>query len=278
MSQSGRMPSGAMFDVKPVDDSGALDFQKIDAVKPIVNLTSFRPKKVFGRKTSQPAQRSASVPAPSEMALPEVIKLPSQQDIKEEFEELLNHDLDLGIELAKIGTQPKLESSGKPRYRVIQSSFSAHEASRLDPIVLAVQQSARASIHRNYSEDVEAEPTLVSAPTLLSVGPVQLSPSAQLNVVEFFAPPQVNLISKHLKSKSSRGPRIINKRYVWFAVVIIIFAGLLIGYGWHVKNKVVEQSAAAVTSLQSAQVDLKTLDFKNAAQDFFSAYSSFSQA
>src|SRR3989344_8977527 len=132
----------AMFDVKQIDESGSIDVQKIDAVQSTVNLTSFRPKKIITKHQSRPPERLESssrtgsinheenpvtVITPPEEVLPPVIGLPSQQDIKEQFEELMNHDLDLGIELAKISNVnlPKFFGEkfnlAKPRYRVIKT-------------------------------------------------------------------------------------------------------------------------------------------------------------
>lgn len=276
------MPSGAMFDVKPVDESGALDVEKINSIKPVVDLASFRPKKSFGRKPIAVHTEQESLPTAGleDIPLPDVIELPSKQNIKEEFEQLLNRDIDLGIELAKIGTTSKSEFPAKPRYRVIQSSSSVVEANRFAPIVSAIQTSARAIYYPAYTEEPEAEPTLVDAPASSMSELIQLTPSVQQNVTEFFYQHPVKLITKKIspqpiyKSKTRR----ISNKYILIAVGIFIALGLVIKYGFHVKNEIVQQSTSAVSNLESAQADLKTLDFKNASQDFFSAYSSFSKA
>ena len=78
----------AMFDVKPVDESGSVDVQKISAVQPTVNLASFRPKKRLVAQKQElriknQGEKVTSLITPSTEILPPVIGLPSQQDIKE---------------------------------------------------------------------------------------------------------------------------------------------------------------------------------------------------
>ena len=97
-----------------------------------------------------------------------------------------------------------------------------------------------------------------------------------------FSGSSIQLASKKSYPKTPRvwkWPRFrINKIYVFIAVVVIVGIIIIVRYGISVKRQVVEQSSAAVTNLQTAQDDLKTLNFKNASQDFFSAYANFSKA
>ncbi len=281
----------AMFDVKPVDESGALDVQKIDAVQPIINLASFRPKKRAVAQKQEARiknqeEKITSLVTPSEEMLPPVIGLPSRQDIKEQFEELMNHDLDLGIELAQINiiNPPKFSGEklrrARPRYQIIQSRSSRVPAPEDDlyaPLIAAIHQSAKTISHEEYiSPEILAEldATLI---------PNELSQSAETDVRSLFAGPSIQLIAKKKSfpkaSRIRKWPKFkIPRAYVFIAIAAAIALALIILYGFHVKRQIVQQSSAAVANLQTAQGDLKALDFKNASQDFFSAYADFSQA
>lgn len=273
------MPFGAMFDIKPVDESGSVDVQKITGIKLVVDLASFRPKKQIKNRGNvySPIQKSSSTNIPVPQGLPPVIGLPSHQDIKEQFEELMNHDLDLGIELARVGALASNENQGKPRYRIIRNHPLASAPDPYASLVSAIHASATAIAHQEYSDpDVEVEPTLAFAPS-------ELSPSAETDVRSLFAAPSIQLIAqKKTYPKSSRLRKWskfkIHRAYLLIAVAVAFALAAIILYGLHVKRQIVQQSSAAVTNLQTAQNDLKTLDFKNASQNFFSAYANFSQA
>ena len=99
-----RTSPGAIFDVKPVDETGSVDVHKVAAVQGTVNLASFRPKKEHKRPVSSSAKypprvdesiapdlpaKKSSVSSKREQILPPVIGLPSQENIKEQFQELL---------------------------------------------------------------------------------------------------------------------------------------------------------------------------------------------
>lgn len=303
----------AMFDVKPVNESGSLDVQKIDAVQPVVNLTSFRPKKQKLVRESQSRRQNIGAPTPTLQPrrtealkeekftslvtppgeiLPPVIGLPSHQDIKEQFDELMNHDLDLNIELTQAGIIRLSEPSGenfkraKPRYRVIQNRPISIVESKPDdsyaPLISAIHASATAIAHEEYipsvqpeNFDTEFEPASIFASN-------ELSQSAEIDVRSLFSGSSIQLVSKKSYPKTPRvwkWPRFrIRRIYVFIAVVVIVGIIIIVRYGLSVKRQVVEQSSAAVTNLQTAQDDLKALDFKNASQDFFSAYANFSKA
>lgn len=270
-----------MFDVKPVDDSGAVDVQKIDAIQPVVNLTSFRPKKSRRQNvgTSIPGTEALDQiknSAPRRHNLPPVIGLPSHQDIKEQFDELMSHDLDLNIELAKVGAQALKMNQGKPRYRIIKN-HSPSKSDQYAPLISAIHRSATAIAHEEYiNPDIEVEPTLAFIPG-------EISKSAETDVRSLFATPSIQLIARNKfypkKSRIPKWSKLKNYRIrILIAIAVVISLVIIVRYGLNVRRQVVQQGSAAVTDLQTAHEDLKTLDFKNASQDFFSAYANFSKA
>ena len=278
-----------MFDVKPVDESGSVDVQKIDAVQPTVDLISFRPKKSRRQGFGTPTKTSekSNNYAPIAQSLPPVIGLPSQQEIKDQFNELMSHDLDLGIELAEMsGNPPKFFGEklrrARPRYRIIRNHPTADAPDLYAPLISDIHHSATTISREGYAlpaqedSDIEVEPTLAFVPN-------ELSQSAETDVRSLFATPSIQLIAK--KKSFLKTPRIsrwskfkISKKHLIIAAIIIIGLAIIIGYGLRVKRQVIQQSSAAVTNLQTAHDDLKALDFKNASQDFFSAYANFAKA
>jgi len=273
-----------MFDVKPVDDSGLVDVQKIDAVQSVVNLTSFRPKKSrhqnVSTSTLETRQPETSVPikkhSPISQILPPAIGLPSHQEIKEQFEELMSHDLDLGIELTKVGLSLETKANqSKPRYRIIKNRT---ETDQFAPLISVIHHSAKTIAREEFA--LPTEPEVAVEPVFI---PRELSQSAETDINALFSVPPIELIVKKKSfSKTIRvrkWPKLkISRKYILWSTTIITIVALLVAYGLHVKKKVIQDSTAAVTNLQTAQANLKVLDFKNASQDFFSAYANFSQA
>ncbi len=320
-----RTAPGAIFDVKPVDETGSVDVQKISSVQKTVNLTSFRPKKQVKRagavsKTSETFDRAEIAEVPIQKSslnqkqevLPPFIDLPSQEHIKQQFEELINHDLDLGVELAEFSEmtislplkKPKLRGRGiassstktESKYRVIEASLESVQASNTyAPLLEEIHRSAAAISRQQYTDpDVIVEPTLAVASVAALAPSLELSPAAASDVRDFYtAQAPVIELAAH-KAKPKRGSRIgravafgtgssrksfrISKKLIIGSVIVLGLVGLLVRYGFHVKRNIMEQSSAAVTNLETAHDDLKTLDFKNASQDFFSAFANFSKA
>ncbi len=309
------MPSGAIFDVKPVDETGSIDVQKISTIQSTINLTSFRPKKqikravnsaaktspVFNRQENSeaPIQKSSISAEPKNSAneeLPPFIGLPSQQEIKDQFEELLNHDLDLGVELAEFGFVQEQTHSGHSsrRQTIHQSSVSSKSNLSHDqyaPILTEIHRSAAFISREEYTDpDVVVEPTLASIPETPSL---ILSAAAESDVRDFYKtsltaqlvvnkPPHKHksfrLSRAIIFGAGSRKGRRVPPKFILGSLVLLIVLGLLVHHGFKVKRTIMEQSSAAVTNLETAQEDLKALDFKTASEDFFSAYTNFSKA
>ena len=104
----------AMFDIKPVDNSGNIDFSKISDLQSVLNL---------GRKF----RISKNGGLVSAIKYPIFKKKKATNDKKEkspieEFELFLNKESDIRTELASIGAEFSGEKYSKPRYRPIFSS------------------------------------------------------------------------------------------------------------------------------------------------------------
>src|SRR3989344_1197034 len=142
-------PIGALFDIKPVDDSGSLDLVRMAAVQPVVNLASAGRKKLSVRKPTK--QKLQATPEPSSQVLPVT---PQPRDAHEEFESAINEATDLQIELAKFGGQTH-HLSGRPRYRPIaQPRSEALGSHELEAILTEIHHSRAATAREPESQDI----------------------------------------------------------------------------------------------------------------------------
>ena len=246
---------GAIFDVKPVDDTGSVDVQKIASVTSIINLNIPRLKSRKIKKEVLRIEQLANKSKPS-------------KNIKDQFQELLNNETDLEIELARFGGQPVNHYGAKPRYRIIQHKslpqksvddpfkYSAAEDSEFKDILSEIHRSAK-TFDYNYEQ---------AAPLIES----------ELTVAEVESYVQPILIRQKL-TELRFNYNISRRKLAIAGAGFIIVAGVVM-YMIHVKDEVVQQSAFAVDNLQTAHDDLKMLQFASASQDFIAAYDNFSKA
>ncbi|MBX4190073.1 hypothetical protein KW791_02140, partial [Candidatus Parcubacteria bacterium] len=100
--------SEALFDIKPVDESGNVDVQKIGQVDQIINLSGYRPQKL---SSEVPIAILNKKPTPYFPALPNL----AQDEMQRNVEYHLNQDLDVEAELAQIGASlPGTREAAKP--------------------------------------------------------------------------------------------------------------------------------------------------------------------
>lgn len=252
-----------MFDVKPVDESGSIDVERIRSVQPVVNL---RPKK----EKKFPIKKSAVIETPAIPTPPAGIT--SKRDIKEEFQELINYDLDLGVELAKFSLPVSQTMSAKPRYRVIKKKEQENYA----PILTEIHHSAAAVRKETVREEQIETPSAAMPPMETPLLQVTANPE-----VESFYTQRTQLIVQKHKAYQRRSlfkfPR-PSHNFLLISLAAFAILGLLVRYGFHLKRQITAQSAAAVSSLETAGTNLQALDFKDASENFFSAYSDFSKA
>ena len=212
---------GAVFDIKPVDDTGRVAVRIIDAVDAVVDLK----------------------PKPS---------------VRDEFESLFNHEIDLKAELAKFGGQTESPNSSKPRYRVIQKKPVAPDSAIIfEPIVAEIHHSARTS----YGEPAtEAE--------------IEYTPIAEESAIDHSL---VASFYTHNSAEVEPPIKFGGLTSKWIVVAVLIIAGLL-WYVGSVKNEIIRDSGSAVENLQDAEADLKAMNFEGASDDFMAAYANFSRA
>lgn len=265
MPPSNRASSGAVFDVKPVDDTGRVDFEKVSAIDPVVNLSTYRSKKPpisdelpIQKLPVKSARRpAASIPKERPVLAP-------KHQLKSEFEDLLNQEVDLEVELARIGGSASAVSGAKPRYRVIQKKATVVSAAVPEPGPSQANPAFDAII-------AEIQHSALSGQNVPAAQKTVIQPSANHErLPDFYTRPKP-------RAASAPRRRISGRR-------LLVVAGVLSGlaalgwYGLNLKRTVTQESSAAVDNLQSAHNDLKALNFQGAANDFARAYQNFSKA
>lgn len=260
---------GALFDVKPVDDSGLIDFERISAVGAVINLSQ---KKRAARKIApapEPEQKEI-IPEPEEI-IPEPLEVGQKPvDAKEEFESVINQDADIHFELASYGIQAH-QLIGKPRYKPVQASPKSKTVNlKQEPQTPDQFDAILSEIH--YSRAAASKVPEMSSMVALekpvrSAGAPAMAVSAQ--------PVKVSFLSK---SKTKKKKFRLSRRVMIVSGIVILALAILAAAGWALKRHVTDQGQAAVSQLESAKTDLEAMKFDNASDDFTKAYQSFSKA
>ncbi len=277
--------SGAVFDIKPVTHGGSIDAQKIEQVKPIINLAISHAPRRIKKKSVSP---SPILEAP-ESAAPEPIldRLPAESaGPQEDFESLVNNDLDLDVELARVGGTIISTFGARPRVRAIKQDTYQPAAHNLNDIVSEIHRSSR-SVHRTPAAapepifepqaplPLQEEAAEVPGPDLA----IQLAADIKAAVVPpTISEPVLAQARPFVRRPIVRARRRIRLRRLLIGACILGALGLLAWYGIRAKRQVLQESASAVENLQSAQDSLKGLNFSDATMNFASAYESFSKA
>ncbi len=287
--------NGALFDVKPVDESGSVDISRIAAVRGVVNLTPARRRKiaddpeflaaVAAKKTSRPVLKNKPV-APirqekkeSTISIEKVVPSAKTSNTKDQFESFLNEETDLHVELAKIGAQTH-SFSGKPRYRPI---------ARIKDKELRIEEAPKKQ-EPEYQHPIEFDAILAEiqysraraarAPEMPAMArmekPIRSNGEAfgEMRPVLTKSP----VISRSLRTKSKTRRWRPSRRSLIIVGSIVLGLLLLASGGWGLKNHITSKGQAAVAELEHAKADLENLNFEGASQDFLKAYQSFSSA
>src|SRR3989344_2658473 len=109
----------AMFDIKPVDNSGNIDVSKISGLQTVLNLgRKFRINKSGGLVSSIKNQ-SVNKRKIEKTLIRDTKYLIPELDPRSEFERFFNKDIDTAVELASIGAEFHGEKYSKPRHKSI---------------------------------------------------------------------------------------------------------------------------------------------------------------
>ncbi len=278
---------GALFDIKPVDETGSVDVARVSAVQAVVDLTSVRRKSVSVqispsvapmpsiRKAAphyRPQLRTREIPAPV------TTPLSKPRDVKEEFESALNDSVDLHIELARFGVTVTGQSA--------RTAIKSRSVSK--PILTSRPSSAVSEMPKGFPEfDVilaeinRSRATAARTPELSAMVALERPLPTRGGAVSSSS--TYENVPVVISARST--PRIMKRRWPRFKKrTLMIMCGVLgsalvIGLAaWGLKQHVAAQGASAVAQLENAKTDLENMNFEDASQDFVKAYENFSNA
>ena len=279
----------AMFDIRPVDNSGDIDVSKISNIQSILNLgRRFRINK--GRAVVS----SIKGHIPNKRKIEKKPTHLQDLDIKSEFESFLNNDFDASVELASLGAEIHEPSI---KYKVLsikyKKSKSAIEKSDIlnteyiihntepKPEYEAVLKKINEKIPSSRNEIPVGEPKKIDA---FSLGLLTLKSSQEaqgsqeLNTwVEDFSKKASDFHPNKFKFPKIKIPK-LNRTWLLvggFGLTSLAFFG---HYGINIKNQLVIESNSAVANLETAGENIKNMDFVSASDKFAQAYGEFSKA
>lgn len=253
----------ALFDIKPVRETGEINIEKISSVEPVLNLG----RKLRIGKTGNPTLRGKKqykhkVPHYHDPDL-ETDKVES--DDAGDFEKYLNEEINSRAELAAIG----VEVHDNPAEPVQEEEvFKESPPENFSDILSQINQK------------------IAPADEEMPVGEPK-----KTDITDWWHAKQKNLTYEtptlqptRAKFKLPKLPRVsisipkVSARKIISSGLAIIIVGLFAEYGLSVKNEIVHDGNSAVQNLENAEQNIKNLDFTAASTNFAQAYTDFAKA
>lgn len=248
----------ALFDIKPVNENGEINVEKISAVEAVLNLG----RKLRIGKSGQPALRNSIKNKASSIKYknPEpVIEEPEIQNTKsnpaEDLEKYLNEDINPAVELAAMGVKMVEKTIPSDNYDRVLSEIKK-------PIKLGIDnfigEPKKRDITDWWHEKLKVEP-IVRKQIFL--------PKVSLSRISI---PKITLPKLPVIRLSAR-------KSIVGGLAMIAF-GLFAEYGFSIKNEIVLNGNSAIANLENAGENIKKLDFTAASTNFAEAYGDFAEA
>lgn len=285
----------AMFDVKPVDESGRVNFKKISNLPDVVKLKS-------GDKSVKKINPDFHSPVPANLAVSRIN--PDRENVLDEFKKVILQKFDPIIELANIGAELHDFKGGRPKkqgymdfpqYQPSKDYFPPDNLPVIRPSVEIASALSSTASHEEYpSSSTQPEETALASKNenlektfddfmLRKTG--ALSPVArEVDVLLEQYRPNANTAFpapvQKVKPFSVEETKTKKKWLKLFAFLILsgtLFFVFVRG-GMSVKNDIVSDGNKAVLNLEKARTDLEDLNFLSAANNFALAEKNFSEA
>lgn len=287
------MVTTAMFDIKPLDDSGNVDVSKIYNVQTVLNLgrkfrinksgkVSFKNQVVKTRELKKgeanssfyylETQKPAKTKNPTKIVAPVYEEKLSPQD---ELEKYLNEDINSREELTLMGVKIANGISFRPRYQKIKHEKWNLEPEEIIPILEREDfqdpdflfQEALAQINRRVCEES------LSADDVEDSG---IEDGAHYDIEKY----GIILTDSRPVKKNFVKLKIPKLSKASLIIVATSISGLTLfsHYGFSLQKELVAEGNSAVVNLENAGESIKNMDFVSASNNFAQAYQEFSKA
>src|SRR3989338_10264347 len=271
----------AMFDIKPVDDSGNIDISKIYNIQPVLNLgRRFRINKSgkVSFKNQKPAKNEKfSAIDTIDGAHRGIEKCGIITTPQEELEKYLNEDLDSAGELTLRGVNiVDGISFGLRRQKIKREKWNL-EPEEVAPVLMKEDfqdsdllfQEALTQINQRMRE----EPLLIVEPYEI-VKDVKDGAHHDIEKYGIILTDSRSVKKNFVKIKLPKLSR-VGLTVVATSISLLILFGY---YGFNLKKELVAEGNSAVAKLENAGENIKNMDFVSASSDFAEAYQEFSKA
>lgn len=280
---------GALFDIRPVNETGDVDFARMSSLSPQLDLrpfhdverTNLRRMRIFHQNTSKRERQPVltGILKQKPRFTPAAVVPSGKADMLRELEAELNASSDPRAVLASAGARVLYSKfSQKSHYR---QAIRKRKQSQLED---DLQRKIIAEIKRPISvEDYEISDNILSLG--LPTEPVSSNVTELVSANVFgqdeaaiheWYTPRVERLSS-IQASGGIGSNKIRKALIpSLLCIVFVFAGAKYGIG--VKDSVIERSISGVEALESAKENLKAFDFVGASEDFSLAYERFVQA
>ena len=271
----------AMFDIKPVDDSGNIDISKIYNIQPVLNLgRRFRINKSgkVSFKNQKPAKNEKfSAIDTIDGAHRGIEKCGIITTPQEELEKYLNEDLDSAGELTLRGVNIVDGISFRLRRQKIKREKWNLEPEEVAPVLMKEDfqdsdllfQEALTQINQRMRE----EPLLIVEPDEI-VKDVKDGAHHDIEKYGIILTDSRSVKKNFVKIKLPKLSR-VGLTVVATSISLLILFGY---YGFNLKKELVAEGNSAVAKLENAGENIKNMDFVSASSDFAEAYQEFSKA
>ena len=265
----------AMFDIKPVDRSGRVDFEKTSQIEQKIDL----------RKNI--ALELEIIPEDSAIAIPAVKvkdRIAIKEDLTRELNEELQKKVNLRTTLAKIGgsvlsTPPFLSYRRRPvilKKREVEPKKQAAESN-----VKLLKLESAPLVGNIFKPEKKYFPKPVSSSAVNVASPASREMEIWLERINRPVAVSEPEVSKHVDPEPGR-QYIHNRTKKYFiggtlvVIPILVLVGFLNKDGF--QEKVARDGNAAVQNLEKAKADIEKFDFASAAKNFTLANHNFSAA
>lgn len=238
---------GILYDIRPVNNAGQVDFKKISQIKPELNL-----------KKEDRSKSSAGKEVVSESFDEEMAKDQNVESVLAEVGAMvlppgpLKHPLRRGLIARPVLTAEEPARAPEISTAELMPSGPAHFGSSRSTLR---QTDLSGEWHSPVSREVEAR--LKSPPPFIPTEPPSLGPAARSVV---------------------RGALWFYAVWIGMAVLLVLTAVKIADRSGEIKEDFIERSRQGADSLKEARTDIANFDFASAANNFTLAYDNFSQA